>query len=157
MDTWWIQGIPLVCLCLGYLRDPRATQGIWWLCQESNDYFRDPRVMVRGLPQELDDYLKASRSTPWVWGVTQGYKFEAKVLMERRELQGSERNLKGTNTIVQTLKFKILKGRREGLWHHSKLTYFCLIVTYLPYVDQVCCSPAIAGNGEVAGLGVQGE
>ena len=28
---------------------------------------------------------------------------------------------------------------------------------HLPLVLQVPCSPAIAGNGEVAGLGVQGE
>ena len=34
---------------------------------------------------------------------------------------------------------------------------FCVIVTNLPDIDQVCCSPAIASNGEVAGLGVQGE
>ena len=35
--------------------------------------------------------------------------------------------------------------------------HFCLIVTNLPDIDLVSCSPAIAGNGAVAGLGVQGE
>ena len=39
----------------------------------------------------------------------------------------------------------------------KQLLFVVCIVTNLPDIDQVCCSPAIAGNGEVAGLGVQGE
>ena len=39
----------------------------------------------------------------------------------------------------------------------KQLLFVVCIVTNLPDIDQVCCSPAISGNCEVAGLGVQGE